>query len=45
MIYVKKLNIFRDNEVLLPTVYDVIVSPPPGSAARSFSGQILKERP
>jgi len=27
---------FRDNEVLLPTGHDVIVSPPPGSAARTF---------
>jgi len=25
---------FRDNEVLLPTGYDVIVSPPPGVTAR-----------
>jgi len=33
----------RDNEVLLLTGYDVIVSPPPGGAARTFSGRILKE--
>jgi len=35
---------FRDNEVLLPTGYDVIVSPPPGAAARTSPGRILKER-
>jgi len=28
---------FQDNEVLLPTGYDVIVSPPPGGAALTFS--------
>jgi len=28
---------FRDNEVVLPTAYDVIVSPPPGGASRDFS--------
>jgi len=37
------MHCFRDNEVLLPTGYDVIVSPPHGSAARTFSGRILKE--
>jgi len=39
------MHAFRDNEVLLPTGYDVVVSPPPGGAARTFSGRILKERP
>jgi len=28
--------IFQDNKVLLPTGHDVIASPQPGSAARSF---------
>jgi len=27
---------FRDNTVLLPSGYDVIVSPPSGGAARTF---------
>jgi len=27
---------FRDNELLLPTGYDVIVSPPPGRASGDF---------
>jgi len=36
---------FRDNEVLLPTGYDVYVSPRPGGAARTFSERILKKRP
>jgi len=27
---------FRDNEVVLPTVYDVIVSPSPEGASRDF---------
>jgi len=27
---------FRDNKVLLPTGYDVIVMSPPGGAARNF---------
>jgi len=26
----------QDNEVLLPTGYDVIVSPPPGGASGNF---------
>jgi len=28
---------FRDNEVLLPTGHDVIISPLPRNAARTFS--------
>jgi len=36
------MHSFRDNEVLLPTGHDVIVSLPPGSAARTFSRRILK---
>jgi len=36
---------FRDNEVLLPARYDVIVISPPGVALRSFAWRILKERP
>jgi len=35
---------FRVNEVLLPSGYDVIVSPLPGGAARTSSWRILKER-
>jgi len=31
--------------LILPTGYDVIVSPPPGGAARTFTLRILKERP
>jgi len=27
---------FRDNEVSLPTVYDVIISPQPGGAESTF---------
>jgi len=30
------MNGFWDNEVLLPTIHDVIVSPLPGGAARDF---------
>jgi len=36
---------FWDNEVLLPTGYDVIVIYPPGGALGNFSSRILKERP
>jgi len=32
----------RDNEVLLQAGYDIIVSPSPGGAARTFSWRILK---
>jgi len=35
---------FRDNEILLPTGYDVIVIYPPGVASSNFSWRILKER-
>jgi len=33
---------FRDNDVLLPTGHDVILSPPPGGASRDFSWRYLK---
>jgi len=36
---------FQDNEVLLPTLYEVIVISPPGSASDDFSWRSLKERP
>jgi len=36
---------FRDNDVLLPTEYDVIVIRPLGGASGNFSRRILKERP
>jgi len=36
---------FRVNEILLPTLYDVIVTPQLGSASREFSRRLLKERP
>jgi len=35
----------RDNEVLLPTGYDVIVISPPRGASDDFSCRILKEQP
>jgi len=40
--FLSAIHGFRDNEVLLLTGYDVIVSPLPGGAARTFSGRILK---
>jgi len=43
--FMSALHGFQDNEVLLPTGYDLIVSPPPVGAARTFSWKILKERP
>jgi len=33
---------FQDNEVVLPTGYDVIVRPPPGGAARDFHDRFRK---
>jgi len=39
--FLSAMHGFRDNEVLLPTGYDVIVSPPATGAARTFSGRIL----
>jgi len=36
---------FRDNEVFWQAGYDVIFSPSPGSAERTFSWRILNERP
>jgi len=36
---------FQENEVVLPTEYDVIVGPPTSDASRDFSWRILKERP
>jgi len=35
---------FRDNEILLPTGYDVIVSPPPLGAARTHFFMTDSER-
>jgi len=34
--FLSAMHGFRDNEVLLPNGYDVIFSPPPGGAARTF---------
>jgi len=42
--FLSRMHGFGDNEVLLPTGYDVIVSPPPGGAARTWSVRILEER-
>jgi len=42
--FLSAMHGFRDNEVLLPTGYEVNVSLPPGGAARTFSWRILKER-
>jgi len=35
--FLSAMHGFRDNEVLLPTGYDVIVGPPPGGASDDFS--------
>jgi len=35
---------FRDNKVVLPSGYDVIVKPSPGGASRDISWRILKEQ-
>jgi len=43
--FLYEMHGFRDNDVSLPTGYYVIVSPPPGCAARDFSWRILKEQP
>jgi len=37
---VSAMHGFRDNKIVLPTGYDVIVSPPPGGAPSAFSGRI-----
>jgi len=39
------MRFFRDNEVLLPTGYDVIVISPQIGALEDFSWLIMKERP
>jgi len=38
--FVSAMHGFRDNKIVLPTGYDVIVSPPPGGAPSAFSGRI-----
>jgi len=43
--FLSRMHGFRDNEVLLPTRYDVIVISPQGGASGNFSWRILKERP
>jgi len=48
--FLSAMHGFRDNDVLLPTEYDVIVIPPQGAlharpASRDFLWRILKERP
>jgi len=42
--FLASMHGFRDNEVVLPTGYDVIVSSSPGGAARTFL-RTLDERP
>jgi len=34
--FLANMHGFRDNDVALPTGYDVIVSPPPEAASRDF---------
>jgi len=34
--FLATMHCFRDNEVVLPTGYDTIVSPPPGGASGEF---------
>jgi len=34
--FLSAMHGFRDNDVLLPTGHDVIVSPPPGGASGKF---------
>jgi len=34
--FISAMHGFQDNEVLLLTVYDVIVSPPPGGVSHNF---------
>jgi len=35
--FLSAMHGFRDSDVLVPTGRDVIVSPPPGNAAHTFS--------
>jgi len=43
--FLSAIHSFRDNEVLLPTGYDVIVISPLGSVSHRFCWRNLKERP
>jgi len=43
--FLSAMHSFRDNEVLLPTEYDVIVISPSGVTSRNFKWRILKARP